>query len=185
MVLLSRFQTVFSGVAGTPWYSNMYFEGGTPEGAAYGPHVATFWDECASQMDSEVTWVVSPTYTVIEHSTGLIQDIGDWAGDTGVGLVAGEALPWATQMLVNWRTSVYVAGRELRGRTFVPGLQQNVNNNGIAAAASVADVLSAADNLIDNSNSALTVWSRTHFAEAIVVSAQVPTKLGVLRSRRD
>jgi len=185
MVQISRFRTVFTGVAGAPWYNNLYFEGGTPEGAAYGEAVATFWDECASQMDSEVSWVVEPTYTVIETDTGLIQDIGDWAGDTGVGSVAGEALPWACQGIINWRTNLYIAGRELRGKTFVPALQQNANNNGVLVGTAVADLLGAAENLISNSNSAFCVYSRTHLTEAIVESAQVPLKIGVLRSRRD
>ena len=185
MTLISRFRTVFTGVAGAPWYNNLFFEGGTPEGAAYGPDVAAFWDACASQMVTAVSWVTEPTYTVIETDTGLITDIGDWAGDSGVGLLAGEALPWACQAVVNWRTNLYIAGRELRGKTFVPALMQNANNNGVLLAASQADIQAAADGLIAGSSGAFCVYSRTHLTEAIVESATVPTKIGVLRSRRD
>ena len=185
MTLISRFRTVFTGVAGAPWYNNLHFEGGTPEGATYGPDVAAFWDACASQMDSEVSWVIEPTYTVIETDTGLITDIGDWAGDSGVGLVAGEALPWACQAIINWRTNLYIAGRELRGKTFVPALQQNANNNGVLVSTAQTDIQGAADGLISDSNGAFCIYSRTHLTESIVESAGVPLKIGVLRSRRD
>ena len=185
MANISRFRTVFTGVAGAPWYSNMYFQGGTPEGAAYGPFVAAFWDGCASSMVNDVSWTVEATYAQIDSATGNITDLGDWAGDTGVGLSTEEPLPWANQAIVNWHTSTYVAGRELRGKTFVPALIQSANNNGVLHGTIQADILAAANALLDSANGAMTIWSRTHFQEHTVQSANVPLKIGVLRSRRD
>lgn len=185
MALISRYRTVFSGVAGAPWYSNMFFEGGTPEGEAYGEDVQNFWTGVASQMITAVTWEIEPTYTVFEASTGLITDVGGWAGDAGAGLVSGEGLPYAVQAIVNWHTSVYVAGRELRGRTFIPGLTVTANDQGTLLESAQADIQTAASGLISGSSGAMTIFSRTHLVEHIVETAQVPLKLGVLRSRRD
>lgn len=185
MAQISRYQTVFTGVAGTPWYSNLFFEGGTPEGEAYGPDVVAFWEACNSQIHSSITWVVDSTYTVIEASTGLIVDIGDWAGGTGTGDQVAEPLPWANQAVINWRTNTYIGGRELRGRTFVPALTQAINNNGVLTTAGQIDLQAAADGLITDSAGAFCIFSPTHLTESVVEQANVPLKIGVLRSRRD
>lgn len=185
MVELSRYQTVFTGVAGAPWYSNIYFEGGTPEGAAYGPNLATFWEAIDNVMHNSITWTIDSSYTVIESTTGEIQDVGTWDGATGVADLSAEALPWANQAVINWKTGFYTGGRELRGKTYVPALTQTANDGGILLAATRTTIEDAANALVTNSASALAVWGRTHGVEAIVETATVPTKIAVLRSRRD
>jgi len=182
---ISRFRTVFTGVAGTPWYSNMYFEGGTPEGAAYGPMVNSFWVAISSAIRNSVSWSVEPTYVVIESGTGAIQDIGDWEGAVGAGGSGVEALPWATQGLIHWHTSVYVSGRELRGRTFVPGLAEGANAEGVVSGAVQDQMQAAADGLIDDSSHAFTIYSPTHHVEHVVQSGAASGQFAVLRSRRD
>lgn len=185
MTELTRIRTVFTGVAGTPWYSNHYFEGGGGLASAYGASVGNFWDALGSIMHTSAAWEVETDAAIVESTTGLIVDIDSWAGESGAGDVVTEPLPWANQAVINWHTGVFLQGRELRGKTFVPALTQAVNNSGVLQGVAVTDILAAADGLIADSNSGFCVFSRTHFAESIVESAGVPTKIAVLRSRRD
>jgi len=185
MAELGRIQTVFTGVAGTPWYNSLYFAGGVSLSPLSGPAVATFWDACASSMVNDVSWTVDPIVDIIDSDTGQVVDQGNWAGDSGIGVSTAEPLPWANQAVINWRTGFYFAGRELRGKTFVPALEQNANNSGVLLGTTVTDLLNAANGLISDPSGTLQVFGRTHFTTAPVLSAGVPTKIGVLRSRRD
>jgi hypothetical protein len=185
MTLLGRVRTVFTGVAGTPWYSNIYFDADAAVGPDYIPFVADFWNAMDPYIMAVVQWAVEPEVAIVDDNTGEIVDVGTGAGVTGAGAATGEALPWACQGLINWHTGEYIGGRQLRGKTYVPGISQVANDNGVLLAGAVTTFLAAAAELISDGNGALRVFSPTHLTSEPVIRATVPRKIAVLRSRRD
>lgn len=181
---LWRVRTEFVGVQGSPWLSTMYF--GTVNSAAQSVNaVGVFWTAVDNAISSAVTWRTLADVDEIDVGGNLI-GIASVTPQTGTGGAAGDRLPPATQGLITWRTGSIIGGRELKGRTFVPGI---VENNSDAAGTPVAGVITilqnAADALIADVNSALTIWSRQHAQVRLAAVASVSDKWAVLRSRRD
>lgn len=99
---------------------------------------------------------------------------------------SGYAMPAGAR--IDWFTPAIVAGRRLRGRTYlVPINGTAFDTNGTLVAGTITNLGNAADGLIDDMNGigALAVWSRTHGILADVETASVIDKVAILRSRRD
>lgn len=188
MTTLNRIRTVWTGVAGTPWYTNLYFDGSGGNEQAQVDLVDAFWETLKAQFDTRLTATVEGTVTQIDSTTGLASGVFggvDKATDlTGTGSV----LPPANQGLAHLFTGVYIGGRQLRGRLFFPGLVV-----GAAAATGAVDsgyVTSwntEVGDLIADSNAIgnLQVYSPTHHVTHDVVSVSASTEFAVIRSRRD
>lgn len=188
MTSIRRVRTVFSGVAGTPWYSNFYF---TLVNGTVQDHldlVGAFWGAVDARIIPDVTWETESDVAVIDDATGQLTGIETGTGPSGVGSQAGIMLPASNQALVHWLTGSFLNGRQLRGRCFIPGLTETDNDAGGTLSATAQSVIqAAADALVTNSATPgpLRVFSKSGFTSATVSSADVPTKWAVLRSRRD
>lgn len=186
-----RVRTVFSGVPGTPWLSTMYFEevGGTAQQAATA--VGTFWGAVDALMSSTVSWTTEADVSTINDATGELTDITVTTPVTGAGAQAVTLGPIVAQALVRWRTGAFINGRNLRGRTFVPGLIESQSDAGRPDASVQATINTAAAALIADANSVLNIWHRpnppgsaTGAGEA-VLSGLCWNQWASLRSRRD
>lgn len=180
-----RVKTVFSGMSGAPWLNTLYFDDATLGAQDCVDAVATFWSAVDGLMDSEVDWDIDQDVEIVDEASGNVLSIVQTTGGTGSGSLAAEALPIASQALIRWRTGVYVGGREIRGRTFVPGLTEQANDNGKLAAASQTLIQTAATALINDPDCDLAIYSRVNANAAPVVSANVWGEFAVMRSRRD
>jgi hypothetical protein len=186
-----RVRTVFEGFQGTPWLNTLYFDadGGTAQQAATA--AGTFWGAVDALMDNEVTWRTEPDVPTINPGTGNLETVTSTTPVTGAGALSTIMLPVATQGLIRWRTGIIVGDRELRGRTFVPGLGTASNDNGILLAASQTTMQTAAAALISDANSTLVVWHRpsspgaSDGTNASVLTANVWGQFATMRSRRD
>ena len=201
---LARIRTVFVGVAGTPWYSNLYFlnDGGTSIAASATGWVTTFWQTLDNNMNSQLTWATDPEVPTFNETTGKITKVDAVTPGTGAGSGAGEPLPYTNQLLIRLITSSFINGRRVRGRIFVPGLGESDNAVGGVLAATRTLANNAATTLITSSASTLAVWARPYDAldsngqpipghtprlgsQHSVSTSQVWTQWAVLRSRRD
>lgn len=185
MAILHRVRTVFTGVAGTPWYSNQYHYTAGFSSADARVATAEFWTAIANAMSADVDWTVEGQTTLIDSATGLVTGIEPGADQSGSGANAGNELPWQTQCLVNLRTGFYNAGRELRGKMFLPGFVTGNCVDGVFDSVALAVVQAALDVYLDAPDSELVVYSPTHHAYANVTALQAQAKPSVLRSRRD
>jgi hypothetical protein len=105
--------------------------------------------------------------------------------ETGVGGSSAEALPLTTQLLVRWRTGVFNLGRELRGKTFIPGMIEPSNDvTGAPTSAAVTGFQNAAITFAADS-AGLGIYSRVYNMAATVASVNVWNKWAILTSRRD
>lgn len=186
---IARVRTVFTGVIGTPWYSNLFFAGPSFTASTLTGLVSSFWTDLGSAMTNQVDWEVQTDIAIISDATGAITSVIAGAGASGSGATAGDPLPFMTQGLVNWRTGSFVAGREVRGKCYVPAPVETFNeSDGTPVATYLDDLAAAANDLRTDANTAgnnLVVFSPTHNVSRAVSAISVKSAWAVMRSRRD
>jgi hypothetical protein len=200
MAKLARVRTVFAGVAGTPWYSNQYFhnDDAVDTSTACVAAVNAFWTAIRGALSDNVTWVVQGEVSQIESTNGQLIGITNVTALGNTGSSLDEELPFQTQALVRLNTNLFVNGRRVRGKIFVPALGEANNAGGLPTAALRTSLDAAAEALIADPGSGLVVWSRPFTpvppattpaprqgSFAFAQSADVSVKWSVLRSRRD
>lgn len=185
MVDLYRVRTVFTGIAGTPYLSTMYFRtiDGTAQQAVNA--VGAFWGAVDGQMHTDLLWDTDSDVEVISDATGQIVSVQSTTPVSGGGALSGDILPPATQALIRWRTGSFVGGREIRGKTFIPGLTETAATSGQVTTATLTAFETAAATLQGTANANLVVYSRANNTHAEVVSSSCWAQFAVLRSRRD
>jgi len=186
MSIVKRVRTVFTGVAGTPWYSNMYFGGDVDDQAAV-DGVATFWNGLLNFIDNDVAVLTQGEVTVITVETGVVAGLNSADPVSQNGQNAADPLPRATQLLLQLHTGEYVGGREIRGKVFLPGFCEDNTTGGVFNGAAVAAANAAAEGLRDNGvfNDGWVVYSRKNNRIDTVDTATASAKPAILRSRRD
>jgi len=187
MANMYRIRTVHTGVAGSPFYTNMFFasDGTLPTAQDCVNAVDTFWDGLNLRLTSAMTGVIGPGTTEIDAVTGqpvfvqpTTQAVQSYANTV-------EQLPHFTQGLIRWNTGVFNNGRQIIGHTFIPGFCEDHNTAiGTPTAAAIASMQNAADALIADSGNIMVVYSRVNASPAVVTSASVSGNWGILASRR-
>jgi hypothetical protein len=179
-----RTRTTLNGTQGSPYVMTHYFEGsgGTAASAAAAAVVA-FMNALDAGITDQLVWEVESEVTELTEA-GLIVASHTTAGGTGVGAAASEPLPIASQGLIQWRTGTYLGGREIRGRTFVPGLTSGANDDGRVAASTVT-FLEGAGELLLAQPVVPVVWSRKHQNSIPISGVTVWSQFAMLTSRRD
>lgn len=115
--------------------------------------LADLWQAVGPLLHSSYTWTIDQTGRIMTAETGKTTAL--WTDPlvrTGVGGVGIDGpVSNASMLLLQWRTGDYVDGRELRGRSFVPGLSTTnlvggeVRDTARATAANAADALAKSD----------------------------------------
>lgn len=185
MTDLHRVRTVFTGVAGTPWYSNQYYALAGASSGAVRAATADFWTDIANAYSADVDWTVEGPTSVINDTTGQLLRVDPGADLSGSGANAGNELPWMTQCLVNLRTDNYTAGRMIQGKMFLPGFVTGNVVDGVFDTVALSVIQNALDTWLAAVDGLLVVWSKTHGTHGFVTNAVAQAKPSVLRSRRD
>ena len=183
-----RVRTVFQNAqGGAPYLSTMHFTGLDDQSSADLAVLAvgTFWGAVDAVIVNQVTWATEAEVLVVDEASGAITGVLTTTPQTGTGGGSSEAISRALQVLVKWNTGVFINGRRLIGHTYVPALTEIANDNGNVLAATRTTVDTAAEALIADAGSNFAIWSPTSGQADAAVSASVPTKFAVLRSRRD
>lgn len=165
----------------------MYFDD-TVDIASVRSRLATFWGVVDGALATGTSWFIETSGKEIAATSGQLT--GFWDEPTvytGTGAVSGGVVPNASQVLIQWLTSSIVAGRRVRGRTFVPGLATTNVSNGELGGGATATILGAAT-AFANGDAGLVVWHRPSNtsvgSEHPVNSAGVWDELAVQRARR-
>jgi len=188
MATIRRVRTEFTGVAGSPWVSNMYFTWVNGTEQDHVDAVGVFWAAVDARIDNSVTWATESDVAVIDDTTGNITSMETTTPATGAGGGTSDPLPYQTQALCHWLTNSFLSGRQIRGKTFIPGLCEDDNTStGLLVSTTQTIIQDAADALIAASSSPgpLRVFTRVNNTSVVVETASVPTKWALLRSRRD
>jgi len=201
MANIARVRTVFTGVAGAPFYNNLYFGGIAdvinPQDCVDAVDVA--WTTLTTIMNINLIGAIEAEVPIIEDTTGEIQSVVSTTGGVVDPTSAAEPLPTATQGLVRLSTNTFVDGRRLRGRVFVPGLTEGSQDAGVPNASTIASLANFGQTILDDSSVNLVIFRRPRPADPDAIppveardgtSASVASSTGwgqfaVLRSRRD
>nr|CRY97439.1 hypothetical protein [uncultured prokaryote] len=182
-----RVRSVMTGLAGSPFYSNLYFAGELDteaETAADGVH--DIWDGVHESIKAGLTIEVDPFVAIVDQVTGEVTG-GHLVDppDPVVCIAAADVLPMMTQLQVNLNTATYIGGRNVKGRCYIPALTEAVNDtNGRPSIGIRGGVEDLFDGVIAG-GAQLVVWSRKNGTQAYVSSNTCSTQWASLRSRRD
>jgi hypothetical protein len=180
-----RVRVTFSGVTGVPFLATHYLNSGgalTAANAVAG--VGAFWTSLAGSMSSAHTWSTGTVVETVDPATGQPTGITAVTAVTGAGAQGGDQLPFATQGLMTWRTGQFLGGREIRGRTFIPGPTVAHTTNGVPTAAYKTALNAAAATYVAGVTFAPCVYSRKNATTALLTAASAWDTWAVLRSRR-
>jgi hypothetical protein len=176
---------VMTGVAGSPYYVTGYFDAavGTAQQAADAWRL--FLNGGTSTYAAPL--ILSPITDVplVDPVTGNVTAIQTVtvAGVTMIG--AGDPLPPAVSLLVRWRTGQYIGGREIRGRTNIPRMQETDSTAGAPTSTLISTWGTRITTLLGGSTAHHVVWSKKNGAWAQTVTGPVWNQWASLRSRRD
>lgn len=192
-----RVRASFSGLSGGTGVMTIYGRDLVNENDAAADLLATNMKSAIDAVKSlyistSVTFSQDGSADVINPATGAKTGVLSTTPWTDTGGSSDIALPPATQGLVHWSTGVYTGGREIVGRTFVPGLTTFASQaGGVAKAAFITAMTSFVTAWLDShaTTTAIGVWHRPKAggggAFEPAVAGTTRTKFAVLRSRRD
>lgn len=188
MSSIARVRALWSGFVGAPGYTTLYFDASsTPPPTAA---MRSWFQGMNSVLPSVVTIQVPGTGDLLESSTGVI--IGTWttavpAAVTGVGAGVYAA---PSGLITNFATGSVIAGRRLRGRSFIVPINGTMyDSNGTLSAPALAAMSATNGTFLTAVASSLIVWHRPVGGAGgdfgAVTAITTPDKTCVLRSRRD
>lgn len=182
-----RVRSLFTGVPGSPYYSNLFFAGTlSTDASAAVASVQTFLGKVMVLCANPLQVQIEPFVASIDPATGDV--VGGFTTPPNSPIAAtgaGSPVPPSSQMLAQLRTGVYVAGREVRGKYNHPFVTEEQNvGSGTPAPGAVSVLLGAFNDMLATGPDLL-VWSRKNGAAPAVSAVTVSPKWAVLRSRRD
>lgn len=123
-------------------------------------NLATFYNAIKALFPAAVTWSIPSSGDLIDSATGSL--VGGWSGGTAA-TIAGAPTTGnyaaGTGAITRWDTGTVVAGRRLRGRTFLVPLAVNAySTTGVIDTTPYATLSSASSTLAATNK--LVVWHR-------------------------
>ena len=184
MPSIYRVRTAISGLAGGSELSTMFFDAttGTPQDAA--DAVRAFWSDLANGIYNAATMTVDPTVYTIDVATGQPTSTHGTTTTAVAGNKSSEVLPSATQGLLRWHTGVFLSGREVQGRTFIPAPTEADSNFGVPLSTYIGILTTAASNLASSGPITFGIYSRAHRQFRQATSGSPWGQWAILRSRR-
>lgn len=122
--------------------------------------LADLMETLDSNLVPETAWRIPGEGRQIESATGALT--GAWTATTfrtGTGGASGQPVADATQVLLRWQTAAIRRGRFLRGRTFIPGLNNGYTTGGNISSALGSTWATAVGTFLDR-NVGFGIWGR-------------------------
>lgn len=195
-----RVRTLWTGVAGTPWYTNMYFEGlNSADALAVSGRVNTWLNAVRAYVATGIKAEISPEVFQIDPADATVEGIYTVPTAGYFGNSAGEMLPPANQVNIRLLSSGIVDNRRVRGHIYLPGTTEANALSGVTDSV-IRNALNAATTTLIGvaPGQQMAVWNRPRIfnppvqplpARAgqifIATSASTQNNYSVLRSRRD
>lgn len=184
MATLNRYRVIWTGGPGGEGVSTFFSETSAITALA---DLRAFFLSIATHFPSVLTWSFPNSGDQLESATGTL--VGGWtqaAASPVVGTSSGASFASGVGARVVWGTNGIVAGRRLKGATFLTSIDSTeFANDGTLEASFIASLQSAADTLVGKNS--LSVWSRPRNGVsgfASIESATIPDRVTALRSRR-
>lgn len=199
MAPILKVKIKWSGFAGAPGYTNLFFDDAT------GPPTQTTADNaklkagnfCSyinSLLPIETSVQVQTDVEVIEETNGEMVNVFNVATHTPVqGTAPSAPYSAASGACISWRTAGVRNGRRVRGRTFlVPLANSAYQSDGTLSSSAITSLTTNLNSFLSTSGPAtFGVYCRPTSKEATdgifhaTLGFTVPDRVAVLRSRRD
>lgn len=180
------FQVTVRGVSASSTEAlNLFVCTTDPESNGLPQALSIFYNEYADYCNGGVSFNLESEYREFSPSTGQTIALHSFSNPnlwTQAGSASDDNTPDQTAILVRWRTGVWVAGRQITGRTFLPYPSSGTGGGSLSNSV-VNDIQTAATLLVGNQ--LLSVWSRARGQTAEVSSASVWNEYASQRRRRD
>jgi hypothetical protein len=184
MVNIRRVRTEWTGLPGGPALTTTYFPLGASTQAAIDAMDA-FWTTMAPQIANDAAWNVQGDVDEIDPTTGNIVAVTSGTPNSGSGTSASPMLSIGSQGLLNLRTGLYINGRELRGKLYIPVPTTAQNNDGVPTASYQALMVTAYNAALSSASiTTLKVYSRTHGLESDIAAVTPSAYFARLRTRQ-
>lgn len=185
---LYRIRIGYSGTpVNGPSVSTFHFQSEVQEPQDAVDSLSGVFDAWKANMVSQLTIFAEPEVETIDPATGDLLGltaVTTWTKTGSVG--SASALPNAVMGLIRWRTGVFIGGKEVRGRTFLPGFASGfVTADGNVPSAQLTSMTTGANLWRDAGDNASVVYSRVHGVAHPIISASPWNEYATLRSRRD
>lgn len=151
------------------------------------------FNAAAGAISNTVTYTPTLVVDEIDEVTGaIVNQVAASAPAATAGVSASPQLPLQTMGICQYQTGLFIAGRRLRGRSYVPGLTVGgVTTAGLPTTATL-NALAAFNTALGTTILTATnqrVWHRpnaggTGGLSAVVTTRTVNNQFGVMRSRR-
>lgn len=198
---LVRVQTTWTGVAGSPYYTNLYAIG--PSSTNNGNDLADAWRTFlvaqTSFLSTGMVATIDPELLEFDETTGNVTGTGSTIQAPVSFTGTGDVLPRSNQLLIRLTTDGIVHNRRVKGRINLPGhLEANNNADGTPGVALTNSVATGIAAMATTMSGRMRVWSqplsndppdpnnpnRPGSAWAITGTGVAPF-WAILRSRRD
>lgn len=179
-------KTTFSGGPSGDWLSQFHIDrllgGGVQDSIDI---VRDFWNALSGVISSSVTYHIDGAVEIVDPVTGKPTGIDQGTTRTNVFTAPTDSLPWQTQALIYWNTGSWIGGRQVRGRTFIPGMVEMNNNGDGSMGSSLLTTLGTAATVLSNATTCTPgIYSRKHTNTYPIVSHTVIGHWSVMRTRR-
>lgn len=166
-------------------FSILHFAGTLSGAQDAADAAALWWDEINDRFPTTQAMRVDPEVAEINEATG--QTTGTTSVTTAAiaGTTGTTQVPQASMVLMRWRTGQFVGGREIRGRTFIPGLSLGELTAGGEVRQQALDDFNGAVTQLTSAEPQFVIYSPTTGGSASVTSGDCWVELAVMRSRRE
>lgn len=183
---LNRVRCAWANFPGAPGLTTFFVGSGTTNMAP----ITAFWDAIKNELPVATQVTTPNSGDQLSEATGTLS--GTWSGSGGgvaTSATASVVYAGAAGAVIEWQTSLIVAGRRVLGKSFIVPLRGGAyDTNGSIASATVTVLQNAATALVIALAGEMKVWSRPRptiaGAAATVIGVRVPDLAVVLRSRR-
>lgn len=188
MATISRHSITWTGFLGAPGISHFYTN--ASDDTAFHTALNTWKGTWAANLPDDVTLTLKAEVEQLEDTTGELVGAFTIGSDSTTGGANTGGYSAASGVVVNWLTGGFVAGRRVRGKTFmVPISGGAYETNGTIEGNALSFMRTSTATFQNAVQGIQVVWSRPRASLAgsshEVTSWSIPDKVAVLRSRRD
>lgn len=188
MTTLNRVRVSWQSWPGAPGVSTFYTRNATTQ--AQVDAIRAMFNSLIGLLPSGLLIQVPSVGDTVDSDTGLIN--GSWTAATTPASVVGtavQAYAGNAGAVINWQTALVLAGRRVRGRTFlVPLVSTAYDTTGSLSSAALTTIQTAANSLVAALGTDFVIYSKPRpgggTGVGAVISARVPDLAVTLRSRR-
>lgn len=184
---MARVSCAWQGWPGSPGVTQLYLLNPPVQGNI--DAIRTFWNAFPNLLPAGLTIQVPNTGDVVSETDGSIT--GTWSVATLPAVVTGSSAgtyAGNAGAVVHWLTAGVVAGRRVRGRTFIVPLATGYASDGSLASSTITTLSNAAAAYVTAQAGVAVVWARPAPGRSgtvnSITASRVPDLAVSLRSRR-